>query len=89
MSLAQHVTQFDGHDYEGPAGVKRPEGDEERASLLRSAQQASSVVVDENETSEWRRLSYAPADFAPEERKQHHAAFKVSNLKRAGPSGYR
>lgn len=87
MSLAQHVTQTDGHDYEGPAGVKGPEGDEERASLLWSPQNGTDDVPEDSKISEWRRLNYAPVDLLTDEPQQRDAAYNVSNLKRAGKAG--
>lgn len=87
MSLAQHVTQIEGFDYEGPAGVKPEDvtdADPERTSLLFPPAQDSSDAFEDNKLSEWRHLSYAPIDFVHEERGPRDAAYKISNFKRGG-----
>jgi hypothetical protein len=85
MSLAQHVTQTEGFDYEGPAGAKdTPEVDAERVSLLFPPVQDSGDVPEDSKISEWHRLSYAPIEFGVEERGPRDAAYKVSNFKRGG-----
>ncbi|KAL6855427.1 hypothetical protein ACO1O0_006573 [Amphichorda felina] len=71
MSLAQHVTQSQGFDYQSPTGVRDFQEPRRRSHDV------------ERRPSAWRRLSYAPVDFAQDQRGPHRAAYKVSNLKRA------
>lgn len=81
MSLAQHVTQIGGFDYEGPANPSvNPEGTSEfgTANLLNLGE------GDDTNLSEWRRLSFAPVELPREE--PHIAAYKVSNARRYGKS---
>jgi hypothetical protein len=79
MSLAQHVTQTEGFDYEGPANPNY-EGP--------SHPNVSPVLVPGDECdqsgdrSEWRRLSFAPIEIA--KKLPNIAAYNVSNLKRYG-----
>lgn len=90
MSLAQHVTQVEGYDYDGRANLK-PDDEE-------SAEQHDSVpplpwsptlgaVSDEAKPlSEWRRLSYNPVDNTQDqpEAQERDAAYKVPNWKKCG-----
>lgn len=82
MSLAQHVTQAQGFDYESPARA----GDlqtTDRESLAPLSPRSTGVPNRETNGSDWRRLSYAPVDF-PRDQRPRRAAYKVSNFKRAG-----
>ena len=84
MSLAQHVTNFEGFDYEGPANPSvHPEvgGEFGTSDLLHFTE------GDDTNRSEWRRLSFAPVEVPHEE--PHIAAYKVSNARRYGkPSSF-
>ncbi|KAF4974841.1 hypothetical protein FZEAL_8302 [Fusarium zealandicum] len=71
MSLAQHVTQGDGFDYEGPANPNAAFG---TANILNIG------AGEDANRPEWRRLSFAPVEIAQEE--PHIAAYKTSNAKR-------
>ncbi|KAG9256217.1 major facilitator superfamily domain-containing protein [Emericellopsis atlantica] len=87
MSLAQHVTQAVGFDYEGPAGSHAGDDqDNERQSLLWApAPQSEAGGEDNNDLnlmSEWRELSYAPLDLKLDEPLERDAAYKVTNTKR-------
>lgn len=81
MSLAQHVTNFEGFDYEGPANPSvHPEvgGEFGAADLLHLTEGG------DTNRSEWRRLSFAPVEVPYEE--PHIAAYKVSDARRYGQS---
>ncbi|KAF5024414.1 hypothetical protein F66182_3500 [Fusarium sp. NRRL 66182] len=85
MSLAQHVTQTEGFDYEGPANPNY-EGPSHAISpafgtpdILAPRGDYEQAVVDR---PEWRRLSFAPVEIVKE--LPRLAAYKVSNLKRYG-----
>lgn len=73
MSLAQHVTQAEGFDYERLSchdPIIRPANGREAS--------AESVI----EPAKWRRMSFAPVDF-PYQRPRT-AAYRVSTAKRRG-----
>ncbi|OLN86720.1 Protein FMP42-like protein 2 [Colletotrichum chlorophyti] len=76
MSLAQHVTQAEGFDYERPAEHLDQVGNNEAPF--------GSAQLELNETSnddpQWRRLSFAPVETVHVEKPI--AAYKVSNTKR-------
>lgn len=85
MSLAQRVTQVEGFDYEGPANPAvhhdhHPDGEFGTANLL------FPDATDDNNKSEWRRLSLAPVDVTKDEPLLKEAAYKVSDVKRVGKS---
>jgi hypothetical protein len=86
MSLAQHVTQTEGFDYEGPANPNY-EGPT-HPSISPGFGTPNILVPDRIEyesfpdRSEWRRLSFAPVEIV--QKLPHLAAYKVSDLKRYG-----
>jgi hypothetical protein len=85
MSLAQHVTQTQGFDYEGPANPNY-EGPT-HPSVSPSFGTQNTIAPGEEyvsfpDRSEWRRLSFAPVDIV--QKLPNLAAYKVSNLKRYG-----
>lgn len=80
MSLAQHVTQAQGFDYDGPAAPNHTPDHEWDAML----QQDDQIQYEETKAPEWQQLNFAPGDFAQQERGPRDAAYKVSNIKRAG-----
>lgn len=76
MSLAQHVTHDEGFDYEPPLA-----DDINRNQPQFGAD--SGLLVDNR--SEWRRMSFSPAEPpTPSETPRHAAAYKVSTAKRLG-----
>ncbi|KAJ4181515.1 hypothetical protein FALCPG4_016657 [Fusarium falciforme] len=81
MSLAQHVTQVEGFDYQGPAN---PNYECPAPPSFQGPFGAPDVlspgVGDDTNRSEWRRLSFAPVDITQDE--PHIAAYKVSDVKR-------
>ncbi|KAM5344240.1 hypothetical protein ACJ41O_012777 [Fusarium nematophilum] len=72
MSLAQHVTQGEGFDYEGPASSSN--------EVFGVPGQLVLGVGDDIKKCEWRRMSFAPVEITQDE--PHIAAYKVSNSKR-------
>ncbi|KAH6871703.1 hypothetical protein B0T10DRAFT_590702 [Thelonectria olida] len=76
MSLAQHVTQIEGFDYEGPANT-RSNGNLNRND---SAANEPCLGVEDAHRSEWRRMRFAPVEITQEETRI--AAYKVSKSKR-------
>ncbi|KAH7233532.1 major facilitator superfamily domain-containing protein [Fusarium tricinctum] len=83
MSLAQHVTQTQGFDYEGPANPNY-EGPT-HPSVSPSFGTPNIIAPGEEyvsfpDRSEWRRLSFAPVDIV--QKLPNLAAYKVSDLKR-------
>ena len=87
MSLAQHVTQTEGFDYEGPAN---PNYEGPSHPNVSPGFGTGNIFVPGDECdqsgdrSEWRRLSFAPVEIA--KKLPNIAAYKVSNLKRYGES---
>ncbi|KAF4956994.1 hypothetical protein FGADI_3406 [Fusarium gaditjirri] len=83
MSLAQHVTQTEGFDYEGPANPNY-EGPSHPNVLPDFGTGNTLVPEDEGDQSgdrsEWRRLNFAPVEVV--RKLPNIAAYKVSNLKR-------
>lgn len=79
MSLAQHVTQVEGFDYEGPANPLVSYDLEQDASSPRPLSPCLGPV---DTKSEWRRMSFAPAE--PTVKEPHIAAYKVSDARRWG-----
>nr|RBQ96039.1 hypothetical protein FVER53263_08606 [Fusarium verticillioides] len=83
MSLAQHVTQTEGFDYEGPANPSY-EGPSYPSVSPGFGSGNTLVPGDEcdqsGDRSEWRRLNFAPVEVA--KKLPNIAAYKVSNLKR-------
>ncbi|KAF4420126.1 photosystem II D2 [Fusarium acutatum] len=83
MSLAQHVTQTEGFDYEGPAN---PNYEGPSHPNVSPGFGSGNILVPGDECdqsgdrSEWRRLSFAPVEVA--KKLPNIAAYKVSNLKR-------
>lgn len=78
MSLAQHVTQAEGFDYERPTEQIESTGNAEAIfDTLNPFNTESSI----NEP-QWRRLSFAPIETVHAEKPI--AAYKVSNTKRWG-----
>ncbi|KAF4998902.1 hypothetical protein FGRMN_2833 [Fusarium graminum] len=83
MSLAQHVTQTQGFDYEGPAnpnyeGPTHPSASPSFGTPNIIALGESYVSFPDR--SEWRRLSFAPVDIV--QKLPNLAAYKVSDVKR-------
>lgn len=85
MSLAQHVTQTQGFDYEGPAnpnyeGPAHPSVSPNfgTPNIIAPGEEYVSFP----DRSEWRRLSFAPVDIV--QKLPNLAAYKVSDLKRYG-----
>ncbi|VUC21977.1 unnamed protein product [Clonostachys rosea] len=74
MSLAQHVTQEEGFDYQLPT-------DHDSHNGHSIEQRVASVDVGEENLTEWRRMSFSPGDFKPQSQ-PHTAAYKVSDWKR-------
>jgi MFS family permease len=83
MSLAQHVTQGQGFDYDGAAGPISSEGHEASHATLERLLTPNGDV-DDNKDLEWRRMSFAPVEFKQEGQSQRTAAYRVSNFRRAG-----
>ncbi|KAG5805365.1 hypothetical protein H9Q71_010065 [Fusarium xylarioides] len=83
MSLAQHVTQTEGFDYEGPANPNYEAPGHPSVSLGFGTGNTL-VPGDECDQSddrpEWRRLTFAPVEVV--KKLPNIAAYKVSNLKR-------
>ncbi|TDZ39558.1 Protein FMP42 [Colletotrichum spinosum] len=78
MSLAQHVTQAEGFDYERPAEpVSQLDNGE---SVFGAWQPLSTDSLANNNDPQWRRLSFAPVE--PVHVEKPIAAYKVSNAKR-------
>ncbi|KAH8654773.1 major facilitator superfamily domain-containing protein [Ilyonectria robusta] len=77
MSLAQHVTQVDGFDYECPAN---PSSNGNLNGNDSTANEQCLGVGEDADRSEWRHMSFAPVEIAQDE--THIAAYKVSNSKR-------
>ncbi|KAH6976781.1 major facilitator superfamily domain-containing protein [Ilyonectria destructans] len=77
MSLAQHVTQVEGFDYEGPAN---PSSNGNLNGNDSTANEQCLGVGEDAHRSEWRRMSFAPVEITQDE--THIAAYKVSNSKR-------
>lgn len=83
MSLAQHVTQTEGFDYEGPANpnYEGPSHPNASTGFGTGNSLAPGDECDQSgDRSEWRRLSFAPVEVA--KKLPNIAAYKVSNLKR-------
>ncbi|KAI8291056.1 hypothetical protein K4K60_003526 [Colletotrichum sp. SAR11_57] len=78
MSLAQHVTQAEGFDYERPAEQPDQSGDSE--AVFGTLQPLSTDSLINNNDPQWRRLSFAPVEQTHVEKPI--AAYKVSNAKR-------
>ncbi|KAM0350600.1 hypothetical protein ACHAPU_003085 [Fusarium lateritium] len=83
MSLAQHVTQTQGFDYEGPAnpnyeGPTHPSVSPRfgTPNIIAPGERFESFP----DRSEWRRLSFAPVDIV--QKLPNLAAYKVSDVKR-------
>ncbi|KZL83173.1 major facilitator superfamily transporter [Colletotrichum incanum] len=76
MSLAQHVTQAEGFDYERPAEQVEHNGNTEAVS---GTFQPGTTETN-NDDPQWRRLSFAPLKTVHVEKPI--AAYKVSNAKR-------
>ncbi|KAJ4264458.1 hypothetical protein NW762_005658 [Fusarium torreyae] len=82
MSLAQHVTQTEGFDYEGPANPNY----EGHTHAISPAFGTPNILVPgeqyeaAGDRSEWRRLSFAPIEIVQE--LPNLAAYKISNTKR-------
>ncbi|KAH7114964.1 major facilitator superfamily domain-containing protein [Dactylonectria estremocensis] len=79
MSLAQHVTQVEGFDYEGPAN---PNSNGNLNGNDSTANEQCLGVGEDANRSEWRRMSFAPVEITQDE--THIAAYRVSNSKRYG-----
>ncbi|KAF5662711.1 hypothetical protein FHETE_7817 [Fusarium heterosporum] len=83
MSLAQHVTQTQGFDYEGPAN---PNYEGPTHPSVSPGFGTPNIIAPGEEyvsfpdRSEWRRLSFAPVDIV--QRLPNLAAYKVSDVKR-------
>ncbi|KAL0940297.1 major facilitator superfamily transporter [Colletotrichum truncatum] len=78
MSLAQHVTQAEGFDYERPAEqTEQPDNGE---ALFGTLQPLSTESFNNHNDPQWRRLSFAPIE--PDHVEKPIAAYKVSNAKR-------
>ncbi|KAH6975847.1 hypothetical protein EDB80DRAFT_307704 [Ilyonectria destructans] len=77
MSLAQHVTQVEGFDYEGPVN---PSSNGNLNGNDSTANEKCLGVGEDAHRSEWRRMSFAPVEITQDE--THIAAYKVSNSKR-------
>ncbi|CRG82873.1 Protein FMP42 [Talaromyces islandicus] len=75
MSLAQHVTQSDGFDYE----VLRSETN--NAPVVNHSQTITGPFQDENKTAGWRHMNFAPVDEL-HETQSRTAAYKISSTKR-------
>ncbi|KAJ4118887.1 hypothetical protein NW768_010626 [Fusarium equiseti] len=84
MSLAQHVTQTEGFDYEGPANPNYEGPTHQNISPGFGTPNILAPDRIEYESfpdrSEWRRLSFAPVEIV--QKLPHLAAYKVSDLKR-------
>ncbi|KAF6828762.1 major facilitator superfamily transporter [Colletotrichum plurivorum] len=78
MSLAQHVTQAEGFDYERPVEQAEPANNAEAA--FGTFQPLSTDSLVNNSDPQWRRLSFAPVE--PAHAEKPIAAYKVSNAKR-------
>ncbi|KAF7562470.1 hypothetical protein G7046_g1667 [Stylonectria norvegica] len=81
MSLAQHVTQLEGFDYEGPSypsNNQNPNSNYNTGDGLRLMDDDDDVR--NSSRPEWRRRSFAPTDFPQVE--PHIAAYKVTSAKR-------
>lgn len=94
MSLAQHVTQSQGFDYQSPTSAtdfqfpdfQRPRRRSHGLGNPESPLSPRSVAAPAGEAKppEWRRLSYNPVETPQDQRGHNRAAYKVSNLKRLG-----
>ncbi|KAF4454451.1 hypothetical protein F53441_3078 [Fusarium austroafricanum] len=83
MSLAQHVTQTEGFDYEGPANpnYEGPTHPNVSPGFGTGNILVSGDECDQNgDRPEWRRLSFAPVEIV--QALPNIAAYKVSNIKR-------
>ncbi|KAF9874452.1 hypothetical protein CkaCkLH20_08015 [Colletotrichum karsti] len=78
MSLAQHVTQAEGFDYERP--VEQPDQAGNGEAAFGTLQLLSTDSLNNNADPQWRRLSFAPVE--PVHVEKPIAAYKVSNAKR-------
>ncbi|TQN66437.1 Protein FMP42 [Colletotrichum shisoi] len=76
MSLAQHVTQAEGFDYERPA--QQVDGNDNDEAVPGTGQPGTTEVS--HEDLQWRQLNFAPVDTVHAEKPL--AAYKVSNAKR-------
>lgn len=80
MSLAQHVTQAEGFDYERP--VEQTDQVSNAEAAFGTLQPLSTDSLVNNSDPQWRRLSFAPVE--PAHVEKPIAAYKVSNAKRWG-----
>lgn len=98
MSLAQHVTQEEGFDYEGHAttvarrqeeyALTKPDEDRIIVCVVECDSRGEPVPVhaDIKAQPAWRHMSFDPADPPCEER--HIAAYNVTNARRLGKHKY-
>ncbi|CAI6090987.1 unnamed protein product [Clonostachys chloroleuca] len=77
MSLAQHVTQGEGFDYQSP----RPDDAEGVGNIHNNTLETYHQTPNDDKPAEWQCMSFAPADLALQDQ-QHTAAYKVSNLRK-------
>jgi hypothetical protein len=80
MSLAQHVTQVEGFDYEGPANLSSNGNLNGNGNDSTANEQC--LGVEDAHRSEWRRMRFALVEITQDE--THIAAYKVSKSKRCG-----
>lgn len=90
MSLAQHVTQAEGFDYDPPV-VDESSGHHQHQQQTDNGVAwnhggvlASTDLQPLDNKSEWRRMSFAPAEPAVHAQLPRIPAYKVSNLRRLG-----
>lgn len=82
MSLAQHVTQIEGFDYEGPANPLVATDYAQSLADNTIPRSLTPGLGPVDNKSEWRQLNFAPAE--PLSLEPHIAAYKVSNARRYG-----